>query len=669
MTRTTRALGVAAAVLAVCALIALGAHRRGSEAPRAARFVGSGQCAPCHQNEYNEWKASQHAVAMQEARVGTVLGAFDSTRFVDAGVTTIFYRRGAEYFVNSEGPDGKNHDYAIRYTFGVWPLQQYLAEFPGGRYQALPIAWDARPQAQGGQRWFSLTAGERISHTDELHWTGAQYNWNYMCADCHSTAVRKQYDAERNQFNTTHAEISVGCEACHGPGSLHAQWGKYPRFIRAIIWENDRIPAQLSERVGVRWAIDSSTGNARRSAPRTSDREIETCAQCHARRVHIADGYTAGEPFTDFYDPLLLPRDVYFPDGQQRDEVYTYGSFLQSRMYSFGVTCSDCHNPHTGKTRLPGNAVCGQCHRGAKYDTSAHTFHARGSRGSLCVSCHMPDTTYMQIDPRHDHSIRIPRPDRSVTLGVPNACNRCHSDRGARWAADLVRSWYGHTPGGFQRFAEAFAADEREDSTAADSLAAVANDASEPAIVRASALARLGEHPGTLAFDAARFWSNDKRTIVRRATLQILEAAPPNARSLAVPLLRDPRRAVRQEAAWVLAPVGDSLPGSEDRRAFRAAAEEFVASQRYNADRADARIALGTFFAQRGSLDSAIAEYRAAGRLAPRNVQAHAYLAEILRRQGQVDEAIAELEVAISLAPNEPELAKVLASLRAQRRR
>ena len=44
------------------------------------------------------------------------------------------------------------------------------------------------------------------------------------------------------------------------------------------------------------------------------------------------------------------------------------------------------------------------------------------SAGAQCVACHMPTETYMQVDPRHDHSLRVPRPAQTVALGVPNAC-------------------------------------------------------------------------------------------------------------------------------------------------------------------------------------------------------------------------------------------------------
>ncbi len=599
-----------------------------------AEFVGAAACASCHATEDASWKSSQHAVAMQDAKPGAVLGRFDATRFTSGAVTSTFFRRGDRYFVNTDGEDGALHDYEIRWTFGVYPLQQYLVELTGGRVQALTVAWDARPAVQGGQRWFSLTPGHGAGPQDELHWTGSQYNWNSNCVDCHSTAVRKGYDERTNQFRTSFAEINVACEACHGPGSRHATWGRYPAWLRSIVWHDDGLNARLTERRGVHWATDSTSGIPYRSAPRRTDHEIETCAQCHARRVHIADGYAAGAHLFDYYIPLII-SDLYHPDGQQKNEVYNYGSFLQSKMYAFGVTCSDCHDPHTAKLRLPGNRVCTQCHLAAKYDTTAHHHHLAAGPGATCASCHMPATTYMQVDPRQDHSIRIPRPDLTVALGVPNACNACHADRDARWAAAQIRVWYPTPLPGFQRFAGAFAADDRHDSSANDSLARVANDSTEPWFVRASALGRLAEHPGSITFQAVRSWAHDSRPLVRLAALQIAESfGAPERLALGVPMLADSTRAVRQGAAWLLAPIADSLKSADQRRAFDAAAAEFVSSQRYNADRPGNHLVLGVFFAQRRQLDLAEAEFRAALRLDPRMAEAAAALAAIQRARG-----------------------------------
>ena len=399
----------------------------------AAAYVGSKACAQCHAAESNAWQASQHAVAMQHATARTVLGNFNDATYSFQGVQTRFFRRDDKFFIRTDGPDGQLADFEVKYTFGVAPLQQYLVELPGGRLQAVSVTWDARPREEGGQRWFRQYPTEQLDHTDELHWTRRAQNWNFMCADCHSTQVSKGYEAASDSFKTTYAEISVGCEACHGPGSAHVAWAG-----RKGTEAGKGLTVQLDERRGVTWGRNAATGQPARSKPRTTEREIEVCAQCHARRAQIAEGYQPGRPFMDHYLPSLLVPGLYHADGQQQDEVFVWGSWLQSRMHGAGVTCSDCHDPHTQQLRAPGNAVCAQCHDAAKYDAGTHHRHQQGAAGAQCVDCHMPRATYMVVDPRRDHSMRVPRPDASVTLGVPNACNSCHTDRDAQWAATVA---------------------------------------------------------------------------------------------------------------------------------------------------------------------------------------------------------------------------------------
>ncbi|MGD8619395.1 MAG: multiheme c-type cytochrome, partial [Gammaproteobacteria bacterium] len=408
----------------------------------AADFVGGQACRDCHAAEYSAWQGSHHDLAMQAASEETVLGDFDNASLLHFGVTTSFYRKDGRFMVRTEGPDGKLQDYEIKYTFGAVPLQQYLIEFPGGRMQALGLAWDSRPEAQGGQRWFPLYPDEEISHDDELHWTRPSHNWNSMCAECHSTHLEKNYDPVTRTFSTTWSEVDVSCEACHGPGSDHVAWAE-----RKPGWKQldtgKGLAITLDERRGIQWKTDPETGKPVRSEPRGSEREIEMCARCHARRSPISSAYVHGEPLLDHYLPRLLEEGMYYPDGQIDDEVYVYGSFIQSRMYHAGVTCSDCHEPHSSALRVPGNGVCLQCHQADKYDRPGHHFHKPQSAGGSCAECHMPPKTYMVVDPRHDHSMRIPRPDLSVKLGTPNACNNCHKDKDAGWADKQVRGWYG----------------------------------------------------------------------------------------------------------------------------------------------------------------------------------------------------------------------------------
>ena len=620
-----------------------------------AQYVGSGACVSCHDKEASEWQTSQHRDAMAEASEKSVLGNFNNTKFNYAGLTSTFFKRDGKFFVNTDGRDGKLNDYEIKYTFGIYPLQQYLIEFPDGRLQALSIAWDSRPKKDGGQRWFHLYPNERITYDDELHWTRPSQNWNFMCADCHSTDVRKNYDPATDKFQTHWAEINVGCEACHGPGSRHLEWAKSqstpkiplnPPFPKGEA-SSKGVGVQLTERRGITWAQNAATGNSVRSQPRATDREIEVCAQCHARRGQIAEGYQAGKPFLDHYRPALLTPPLYHSDGQQRGEVYNWGSFLQSNMYASGVTCSDCHNPHSGKLRAEGNAVCATCHLPSKYDTAAHHHHKPASAGAACVNCHMPTTTYMVVDPRRDHSLRVPRPDLSVKLGMPNACNGCHTNRDARWAATQVNKWYGHDPQGYQRFAAAFAAAGSDALDAQKQLRAIAEDATQPAIARATALAQINTVTTTLT-EGLR----DANPAVRLGALQSLTNTPLNTRvSLAAPLLSDPVKAVRIEAASLLAaiPAGQLTP--EQQAAFERASTEYVKTQRYNADRAEARVNLGTFYGNRGDAARAEEEIKTAIRLEPFFIPAYVNLADLYRARGRDADGESALREGLKVAP------------------
>jgi tetratricopeptide (TPR) repeat protein len=639
----------------------------------AATYVGAQACASCHDKEHSAWTQSDHARAMQIASETTVLGDFADRRFKYGAITSTFFRRKGRYMVHTDGPDGTLADFQIKYTFGVRPLQQYLIELPGGRLQALSIAWDARPREAGGQRWFHLYPHEKIDYRDELHWTRRQQNWNYMCADCHSTNVRKNYDSATARYATTWSEINVACEACHGPGSRHVAWAGAARpGQRYDANERKGLTVLLRERRGVQWAIDPSSGNAKRSVPRATALELGVCAQCHARRSQISSDYAPGRPFLDHYLPALLTPPLYWSDGQQRDEVYTWGSFLESRMHAAGVTCSDCHEPHRGTVRAPGNQVCAQCHAPSKYDAATHHFHRVGGPGAACAGCHMPATRYMLIDPRHDHSLRVPRPDQSVALGVPNACTRCHADRKPEWAAAKVQSWYGRSPAGYQRFAEAFHAAETGAGGAAQQLAAISRDPLQPGIARASALARwprdLARSPA--GADAVKHALGDADPLVRRAAVAALESLPPDQRSpLAAALLSDPARVVRIEAARVLAVVRPETLDQAARAAYERAAAEFVAAQRVNDDRPEARTNLGTYLAGRGRVSAAETELRAALALDPMFVPAYVNLADIYRAEQREPDVRRVLAEGLTAVPDDASLhyALGLALVRAQR--
>ncbi len=359
--------------------------------------------------------------------------------------------------------------------------------------------------------------------------------------------------------------------------------------------------ASMSGR-GTVWRTDPHTGRPRRNLPPALLRkEVETCGLCHARRASFSEAWVPGRWLSDTHAVAPLTRGLYHADGQMQDEVYNYGSFKQSKMFAAGVTCSDCHDPHSGKLKVSGDGACLQCHEADKYAAATHTHHAAVNPPVACASCHMPARTYMVIDRRHDHSLRVPRPDLSAKLGTPNACNDCHADKSAQWAAAAVERWYGPEREGFQSYAEAFQAAWTDQPDAAKLLNAVAADKNAPAFARASALTELAPHLSSATIDLAREALSDPDPMVRIGALDMLAGAPPNEIwPLASPLLADQSRGVRIRAASLLAAVPTADQPAADRESFERAAAEFIAAQRFNADRPESRAALGTFFAQRG---------------------------------------------------------------------
>lgn len=624
--------------------------------PRAqAQFVGAETCRQCHAPQFEAWKGSDHDLAMQPATAGTVLGDFRNTRFVYNKVATTFFQRGERFFVNTDGPDGRLRDYEIRYVFGIRPLQQYLIEFPDGRMQALSVAWDTRPKAQGGQRWFHLYAGQAIDYRSPLHWTGRDQNWNYMCAECHSTNLRKNYDAPTDTFHTTWSEIDVACEACHGPGSEHVKNAR-----RGLAKGGDSgLAVHFPPRAA--WLM-TPTGTARRAEPRASTAEVETCAVCHARRAQIKEGYVPGESLLETHIPALLHEPLYEADGQMRDEVYNYGSFLQSRMFAQGVTCSDCHEPHSLKLRAPGGAVCLQCHAPDRYATPSHHHHAAESAATGCPACHMPQRTYMGVDVRHDHGFRVPRPDLSVQTGTPNACNDCHRDKSPAWAAQAVESWFGPERKGWQHYGAAFHAARTQQLAAPGLLQQIAADTQQPAIARATALSELGAYltPASARVVVEQLRSTD--ALLRLGAVRGLAGVPlPQRWQWLAPLLGDPARAVRIEVAAQLAGVPAEQMSAAQREQFERALDDYIAAQRTNAERPESHVNLGLLHAERGDAQAAEEEYRHALKLAPHDVRATVNLADLYRALQRDAEGEALLRDALAVQPAEASLHHALA--------
>jgi Tfp pilus assembly protein PilF len=609
-------------------------------------FTGSESCRGCHAEEFSLWHGSHHDLAMQLPEPTSVLGDFDDASFTYNGITTRFFRKGDKYMVNTDGEDGKMQDFEVEYVFGVHPLQQYLLPLSRGRLQALSIAWDSRPAAEGGQRWYHLYPDEKIDYKDPLHWTGSYQNWNTSCAECHSTDLQKNYTASTRSFDTQFAELDVGCEACHGPGEEHVALAKAEKLAGA---SSGGFPTALQQRG--EWALAKDAHIARRTTPLESNAQIDACGRCHSRRGTLGD-YHYGAPLLDTHRLALPQWPLYYHDGQVRDENYVYGSFVQSKMHQAGVVCSNCHEPHSLQLRAPENGVCAQCHVPTRYDTAQHHHHEAGSAGALCANCHMPETTYMGVDARRDHSMRIPRPDLSMVIGTPNACNMCHTDKDAPWALAALNRWgiqfrdtSNHPARAFQRMTQG-------DQRVVPQLAQIASDTTAAPIWRATAMEALGGAGGQQVLQTAAQVLYDDEPLVRASTVRALEFMPlPQRLQLLDYLLDDPVTTVRMAVAESLAGVPlDQIPPEQSAK-LRKVFDEYLHTLQQDADMPSVQMQLGIFHASRGDAKAAEAAYREALYLNHQLIPAHLNLADLLRGQGRDDEAREVLLEALAVAP------------------
>ena len=644
-------IGVVASAVIVLSLPAWVIRRGGAElggpvVEAAPIFVGREVCRPCHESASESWRGSDHDLAMDLATEETVLGSFDDVVFTSKGLTSTFFKRDGRFFVNTQGPDGAMADFEITHTFGHEPLQQYLVPFPGGRLQCLSIAWDS---VRG--EWFDLYPDQEIPPDDWLHWTRAAQTWNGMCAECHSTDLRKNFDAASNSYSTTWSEIDVSCEACHGPGSDHVAWAQIQPMARPEI---------------------DNFGLVVRTSGISSREQVELCAPCHARRTELGDWDHTTSALLDSHLPALLEEGLYYADGQILDEVYVWGSFTQSKMYANDVRCTDCHDAHSMKLKFEGNDLCLQCHRADAYDTADHHFHkkihqGKPSDGALCVKCHMPERPYMVIDWRADHSLRIPRPDLSQTLGTPNACSQggCHDDRPLSWSVDAYTRWYGQAKK--PHYGPTLAAGREGRPQAQEDLIRLAGDALYPAIVRATALSLLGRYPGEESTRAFAFALADPEPLLRHTAVNdVVVASREELVELIAPLLFDPMRAVRLQAAVQLADAPDALLKPYQREALAETLTEYRRAMEYSLDFAFACHNLGNLAARLGDAAQAEKYYRMAIAIDDLFYPAKANLAVLLNARGENDEAEALLRSILGTYPEQYDVAYSLGLLLAE---
>jgi tetratricopeptide (TPR) repeat protein len=615
--------------------------------PTAPLFVGSGACRQCHVKEYESWKGSNHALAMLAPGPNSVRGDFNDAVFQDGNRTWRFFRKADKYFVRTDDTAGnKTAEFEIAYTFGWYPLQQYLVPFAGGRLQSLTVAWDVREK-----RWFTLYPDKQILSNDWLHWTRPAMTWNTMCSQCHSTGVQKRYDPEKDTFQTTWAEISVGCEACHGPGSKHVEWAQKPAMGRPQL-ANAALTVKTS------------------SMPQRD--VINLCAPCHIRRSELKDMGNPASELLDSHLPTLLTPGVFYADGQILEEDYEVHSFMQSKMYEKGVKCNDCHDVHSAKRHAEANSLCLKCHRADTYDTPLHHFHkknvdGRPSPGASCVECHMPGRNYMVIHFRRDHSMRIPRPDLTQSIGTPNSCSHssCHGDKPLNWVIENYNRWYGTTRK--PHYGTVLTAAREGKPEARGELQALATDAMRPAIARATAIDLLWQYPGEDTTKVLEQGLSDSDALIRRTAIEQFPRTDTARLVKAVfPFLNDANLGVRIEAASALAGLPPGALSEAQTKALEPVLKEYLATLSFSEDMPSGRYNRANYEMNRGNFAEAEKQFRKALEMDDQFYMAAVNLSLMLNRQGRNEEAAALLEKSLRSNPHSASIAFNLGLLLAE---
>lgn len=593
-------------------------------------FLGDTNCKECHQKEFKDWQGSHHDKAMQIADSSAVLADFKGEKFTSQGVTSRFFKEGTDFYVNTEGPDGENHDYKIVYTFGVTPLQQYIVKFPNGHYQCLRTAWDSVKN-----KWFDLYPDFKVVHSEWLHWSRGGLNWNNMCSDCHSTNVRENYDEETDSYNTKYALINVNCEACHGPGKQHVE---------------------DVNRLGDRY---KNSGTLQMTLKTTPKELVDKCARCHMRREQFSASFNFEGTMADHYSPQLIEENTYYPDGQILDEDYVYGSFVQSKMYRNKVACNNCHDSHSLKLKFDGNALCLQCHLPEKFDTPKHHFHKENTEAAMCINCHMPGKYYMGNDFRRDHSFRVPRPDLSLKYGTPNACAGCHKDKTNEWAWESFKEMFGQVDS--IHFSEKLAPGILGEQGADTGLSELINDKKQPEIVRASAVRALSHYNTEGLMDNFISFLNDKSPLVRGTTLDVLsEINNTDYVDYFLPLLEDPKRSVRIKAFFALGGLTELQIPEKYKSSYQKVKEEFSTYLNMNSDFVGGQIKGANYYLKQGNLQKGIAGYEKALKIDNINNQVRLNLANLYYRNQQFQKSEDAYKTVIS---QEPEYGPVYYSL------
>ncbi|MEI7802052.1 MAG: multiheme c-type cytochrome [Bacteroidota bacterium] len=608
-----------------------------------ATFVGSASCKNCHSSEWNAYTQSDHFHAMDTVSTEKVLGNFENTFFVYFGDTTFFYKRNHSFFVKTISASNAIQEFKIYYTLGWFPLQQYLIKFPDGRIQPLPFAWDCRPKEKGGQHWFHLFPNEKINPTDELFWMGMNQNWNFMCAECHTTDLHRNFDTTKNTYHTSWSENRVSCESCHGAASAHLDWangGSGYDSLKGFRYSLSKNKNQFNGEIKNHTLTTSSINK--------DWLELETCGRCHSRSVRLTDDYVNGQPLLQSHQVDLMNGKNYFHDGQIREEDYEYGSFLQSKMFDKGVTCTNCHNPHSGKTYSIGNALCTSCHQAKYFDAPSHTFHSSETTGGSCTGCHMPERNYMVVDERLDHSIRIPRPDLSAQTAAPNACNSCHTNKSSEWAKQNFLKWYGDKIVSRPvQYGLLLSSIFNQSAGAGDSLNNLFRLNDLPQIINAAALTVTPQFLSASNFNSIKKYSASSFSLDRYAMAKAAAEFPEEQLlEVELPLLRDSLLGIRLIAFEALSSYFEKIP-ADFKSEFEKAKSEYINIQKGLMDRPDGYLNLVLTYTHLKLFSNAKYYYQKGIMNYPSDIGLYINYADLFRELNNDDSALIILQKAL----------------------
>jgi len=611
-------------------------------------FAGSESCRACHSSEYAAWAKSHHGLAERPLRPELDAAAFHSSRIFSQGSQTnrIFETNGVSSIFTT-GSGGVSMAYPVVRVIGHDPLRQFLTSTTGGRFQVHEASYDPLKN-----EWFDVYGMEDRQPGEWGHWSGRGMNWNSMCAFCHNTGLQKNYSESTDEYHTAMAEPTVGCESCHGPMKAHVDWS----LLHKGATEKDPTIRKLS-----------------------AGQMLDTCAACHSRRSDLDGKFKPGDHYLDHFAPSIVDdSDTFYPDGQIHEEDYEVNAFWGSRMHFAGVKCADCHEPHSSKTILPGNALCMRCHAGgftnapiidpvehghhlvAGYDSKGKPVPIEGSTarigndkltGGECISCHMPQTVYMQRHWRHDHGFTIPDPRLTAEFGVPNACNRCHKDKDVAWASQAVEKWFGDKMNRPSRQRARWIARARQGRESAREPLMQLATTNETPFWRAVAAGLLEPWSEDAKVSSLLInLSRDTNAIVRAKAVQSLshlaEQHAPGVEEVLRERLKDPLRMIRYEAGWALRETLET-----NSVVFREISESLA----FNADQPAGQAQYAVWNLAHAELDSALAHYARAVQWDSNSPPFRIDYAVALSLAGQGSNALVQIQAACLLAPNDAE--------------